>query len=55
MFKLAFLHYFIVRSRLINTVSHENNDLAIVARGAGRLHGGYVGYTYMYNYTEVVF
>ena len=24
-------------------------------RGRGRLHGGWVRYTYMYNYTEVVF
>ena len=30
-------------------------DSSALKRGAGRLHGGYVGYTYMYNYTEVVF
>jgi hypothetical protein len=55
MFELSFLTYFIYIWPIKSPTSNEINGLAIVARGAGRLHGGYVGYTYMYNYTEVVF
>ena len=42
-----FLYIFIVRYRLISTVLHKNNDLAIVARGGGQAPLG-VPWVYVY-------